>query len=149
MAGIVINPATPADLAAVCALLEQRRLPLDGVAEHVRTLLVARSDRTVVGAAALEPYGDEGLLRSVVVAPAWQGSGLGRRLTTAALDLAATLGMTEIFLLTTTAEGYFPKFGFERIDRAAVPESVRSSVEFTSACPASAVVMRKRLEAGA
>jgi amino-acid N-acetyltransferase len=48
-------------------------------------------------------------------------------------------------LLTTTAERYFPRFGFERVDRKDVPESVRASVEFTSACPSSAIVMRKSL----
>jgi amino-acid N-acetyltransferase len=47
--------------------------------------------------------------------------------------------------LTTTAERYFPKFGFERIERNDVPASVQASVEFTSACPSSAIVMRKPL----
>lgn len=145
MTGIVIDRATAADLPAVCALLDAQQLPIDGVAAHVDTMLVARHSGAIVGAAALEPYRDEGLLRSVVVNPAHQGSGLGSRLTGAALDLAAALGIRDVFLLTTTAEGYFPRFGFERIDRAAVPESVQSSVEFTSACPASAVVMRRRL----
>ena len=35
--------------------------------------------------------------------------------------------------------------GFERVSRAEVPESVRGSVEFQSACPTPATVMRKRL----
>jgi amino-acid N-acetyltransferase len=50
-----------------------------------------------------------------------------------------------VFLLTTTAERFFPKFGFEQIDREQVPASVQQSVEFQSACPASAIVMRKLL----
>jgi amino-acid N-acetyltransferase len=50
-----------------------------------------------------------------------------------------------LYLLTTTAEGYFPKLGFERISRGDVPASIQASVEFTSACPASAIVMCKRL----
>jgi amino-acid N-acetyltransferase len=146
---IVVDRATEVDLPAVCALLAAQHLPLDGVAGHVGTMLVARHAGAIVGAAALETYRDGALLRSVVVDPAQQGSGLGSRLTVAALDLAAALGIRDVFLLTTTAEGYFPRFGFERIERAAVPASVQSSVEFTSACPSSAVVMRKRLEAGA
>ena len=44
-------------------------------------------------------------------------------------------------LLTTTAEGWFPRLGFVRVDRARVPAAVQLSVEFTAACPASAVVM--------
>jgi amino-acid N-acetyltransferase len=50
-----------------------------------------------------------------------------------------------VFLLTTTAEKFFPRFGFEQIAREDVPPSVQASVEFTSACPTSAIVMRKRL----
>jgi amino-acid N-acetyltransferase len=50
-----------------------------------------------------------------------------------------------VFLLTTTAEAFFPKFGFEQIQRIDVPISLQASVEFQSACPASAIVMRKRL----
>ena len=37
----------------------------------------------------------------------------------------------------------FPRFEFERITREDVPASVRAPVEFQSACPASAVVMRR------
>jgi N-acetylglutamate synthase-like GNAT family acetyltransferase len=39
----------------------------------------------------------------------------------------------------------FPGFGFEQITRDREPPPVRESVEFHSACPASAVVMRKQL----
>jgi len=42
-------------------------------------------------------------------------------------------------------EETFPRLGFEQISRADVPESVQTSVEFQSACPASATVMRKQL----
>jgi amino-acid N-acetyltransferase len=61
--------------------------------------------------------------------------------------MAQAHGAETVFLLTTTAEKFFPKFGFEAITRADVPASVQTSVEFRSACPASAVVMRKRLAA--
>jgi amino-acid N-acetyltransferase len=66
-------------------------------------------------------------------------------LTEAALTVAKHRGSHTAFLLTTTAENFFPKLGFERIPRDEVPASVQASVEFQSACPASAVVMRKRL----
>lgn len=63
----------------------------------------------------------------------------------AILQLARGLRTPHAYLLTTTAERYFPKFGFERIERHDVPASVQASTEFRSACPASAVVMRKPL----
>ena len=74
-----------------------------------------------------------------------QGRHIGHQLTEAALRLARTHGVEAVYLLTTTAERFFPKFGFEQIAREEVPAAVRSSVEFASACPASAIVMRKRL----
>ena len=70
---------------------------------------------------------------------------MGHHLTEAALNLARTRGADTVFLLTTTAEKFFPRFGFEPISREDVPASVQASIEFQSACPASAVVMRKRL----
>jgi amino-acid N-acetyltransferase len=126
-------------------LLAAHQLPLDEVDAHVSEMVVARDGARVVGAAAVELYADGALLRSVVVAPAFQGQGLGRRLAETALNLAARRGAPTAFLLTTTAEEYFPKLGFERIPRGDVPESVQRSVEFRSACPGSAVVMRKSL----
>ena len=113
--------------------------------DHLRTMLVAREGGHVVGSAALEMYADGALLRSVVVAPGRQRQGLGRQLTGAAIRLAIEREAPAIYLLTTTAAGYFPKFGFERITRADVPAGVRTSVEFTSACPSSALVLKKRL----
>jgi amino-acid N-acetyltransferase len=70
-------------------------------------------------------------------------------LTAAPVTLAQTVGMPAVYLLTTSAESYFPKFGFVHVTRAQVPASVKQSIEFRSACPASAIVMRKALNARA
>ncbi len=140
-----VETARPADAADVLRLLDQNHLPIDGLADHLATTVVARHNDRIVGSAALEIYPDGALLRSVAVAPELQGHGLGRELTDAAIRLARDLHVPAIYLLTTTAERYFPKFGFERIQRADVPPTVQTSIEFTSACPSSATVMRKSL----
>jgi amino-acid N-acetyltransferase len=62
-----------------------------------------------------------------------------------ALDIARERHVEDIFLLTTTAEHYFPRFGFSCVSRESVAAEVQGSVEFKEACPASAVVMRKSL----
>jgi amino-acid N-acetyltransferase len=129
------------DTPAVMRLLAGSGLPTDGLLDHLDTVLVARLDDRVVACAALEVYADGALLRSVAVEEALRGSGLGHHIVRAALDLARQRGTTSVFLLTTTAEGFFPRFGFRHIDRADVPPGVRASVEFQSACPASAIVM--------
>ena len=113
--------------------------------EHLATTLVVRQNGRVIGSAALEVYPDGALLRSVAVAPEAQGQGLGHDLTHAAIRMARAVDAPAIYLLTTTAERYFPKFGFERIARTDVPPAVQTSIEFTSACPSTAAVMRKPL----
>ncbi len=140
-----IERAQPIDTEAVLVLLAQNGLPTEGLREHFTTTVVARDRGRVVGSAALELYPDGALLRSVAVSREEQGRGLWHQLTDAAIRLAQDVGAPAIYLLTTTAEGFFPKFGFERIARAEVPASVRTSVEFSSACPSTATVMRKSL----
>ena len=83
------------------------------------------------------------MLRSVAVQPSWRGSGLARQLIDRLLETANERGTHDIYLLTTTAEHYFPRFGFACIARTEVPAEVQDSIEFREACPASAVVMRK------
>ncbi|MGH9236961.1 MAG: arsenic resistance N-acetyltransferase ArsN2 [Vicinamibacterales bacterium] len=144
---LIIDAARASDLPAIHRLLEAQQLPLDGVDEHLDTMIVARTDKGVVGAAAVELYADAALLRSVVVAHAHQGQGLGHRLTESALQVASRHGADTVFLLTTTADRFFPRFGFGRIPRDDVPASVQASVEFQSACPSSATVMKKTLAA--
>ena len=140
-----IERASASDVPDVLAHLAQLNLPLDGVEAHLDRLVIARDDGRLVGTAALESYADGVLLRSVAVSPSHQGRQLGHRLTDAALRMAADAGAPAVYLLTTTAERFFPRFGFEPIAREEVPASVRESVEFRAACPASAVVMRKTL----
>lgn len=141
----MIESATTHDLPGIHSLLERLHLPLEGVDDHLATVLVARNGDQIVGTAAVELYADGALLRSVAVEPHQQRKRLGHQLTDAALRLAATHGAKNVFLLTTTAERFFPRFGFEQINRDQVPSSVQQSVEFQSACPASATVMRKQL----
>ena len=141
MRTITIGAAHPSDLPAVLALLERSGLPQEGLADHLATTLVARSGDEVVGSAALEIYGAAALLRSVAVDSMLRGERLGQRLTRAALDLARQRGVATVYLLTETAGDFFARFGFRAIDRSAVDAAVQQSVEFTSACPASAQVL--------
>ena len=120
-------------------------MPTDGLATHLEAAFVARAGDRVVGSAAIEIYEDGGLLRSVAVDADCRGAGLGGRLTAAAIEDAQRRALPALYLLTTTAEDFFPRFGFERITRDEVPASVQMSIEFRGACPASAIVMRKRL----
>jgi amino-acid N-acetyltransferase len=144
---IRIEPAVPSDAGSIEALLRHANLPTDGLAAHLEAAFVARDGDRVVGSVAVELYADGGLLRSVAVDAGCRGSGIGARLTAAAIEEARRRRMPALYLLTTTAETFFPRFGFATITRDEVPASVQHSVEFRGACPASAVVMLKRLPA--
>lgn len=141
--GAELRGARQSDLAAVEALLTENKLPLDGVAQALECFVVAEHAGAIVGVAGIEHcgVGEHALLRSVAVAEAWKGKGLGRALVTHAIRDAESRGAQALYLLTTTAEHYFPSFGFRPTTRDAVPAAVKDNVEFTSACPASAVVM--------
>ena len=136
-----VRSATPADLGAIERLLTASALPLDGVPEALTGFVVAEVGDDVVGVAGLEVCCDNALLRSVAVSPAWRSHGLGRALVTRVISDAEAQGIRALYLLTTTAERYFPSFGFRQITRKEVPTDVQETAEFHSACPASAVVM--------
>lgn len=142
-----LRPAGAPDLPALRALLAELGLPVAGVEEWVTRFTVAERSGEIVGAAGVEIYEGGALLRSVAVRPAVRGGGLGRALVRRALDTARASGAREVYLLTTTAERYFPRLGFAEVPRARVPASVQASVEFREACPASAIAMRLALEA--
>lgn len=147
------RPSRPDDRRAAEALLGELGLPLAGLDTCFSTSWVAETGdgasadglTTLVGLAGVELYPDGALLRSVAVHPDWRGTGLGRALVMRALQSARDAGARDAYLLTTTAEGWFPRFGFTPIAREAVPPGVRESVEFREACPASAAVMHRAL----
>lgn len=138
---MTISPATDRDYPGIEALLREHHLPEAGLRPHLETTLVARDDGRIVGSAALEVYDGSALLRSVTVTGPKRGTGLGRALALAAIDLARERGVDAVYLLTETAARFFAHLGFRETSRSSVAPAVQSSVEFVSACPASAVCM--------
>lgn len=139
----VLRGAVASDLPAIERLLNAAHLPLAGVADALDGFVVAEAAEGIVGTAAIEVCCDNALLRSVAVAPAWRSRGLGRALVTRVISDAEARGIDALYLLTTTAERYFPSFGFQQVARETVPSDVRETDEFREACPASAVVMKR------
>lgn len=140
-----IVPATSADAEAIAALLDDAALPRAGFDRHLGAFLVARADGHLEGCVGLELHGHSALLRSAVVHPGSRGSGLGAALVEAAIATATARGAAELYLLTTTAEAWFPRFGFIRVEREALPAALEASEELQGACPASATCMRLSL----
>jgi len=146
-AAVDISSARKSDLSRIRSLLRLVNLPFEGVAGHLDDFLVIREKTktavTLVGCVGLEIYGSSALLRSVAVMPEHQGKGHGKSLTEHVIQYARKKGVKTLFLLTDTAERFFSKAGFARVDRDAVPPEVKQSVEFTSLCPISSACMMK------
>ncbi len=147
ISSLAVRPAEAADLDAVGALLAAANLPLDGMDEAFEHGIVAIEDGVIVGAAAVERYGTDGLLRSVVVNPTRRGSGLGRAVVEAAEVSARRLGIRDLYLLTETAIDWFPRLGYAPLDRDAAPAGIAGSIEFTTSCVDTGILMHRRLPA--
>lgn len=134
--------------AEVRALVESAGLPVSDLERGVPVALfgVRRGD-TLVGVVGIEVHRNVGLLRSLAVAPTAVGGGVGSALVDAAEAWACESGLDALYLLTTTADGYFEKLGYGRLPRSAAPPGIADSAEFKLLCPDSAAFMGKRLAA--
>jgi N-acetylglutamate synthase-like GNAT family acetyltransferase len=141
---VTIRPAQYADLAAVRALLAAEGLPDEDIGVHLATLWVGVHAGRIVAAGALEPLGAACLLRSVVIAPAHRDRGWGRRMTRHLLRFAARLGMSRVYLLTTTAADFFAGLDFVTEARERAPPTVQASRQFRVLCPVGATLMKLR-----
>ncbi len=142
-----IAGAAPADLEAVQRLLEAAGLPhADVGAAMLRHFLVVRRGTGLAGVIGLEPLGEVGLLRSAAVAADARGKGLGVALTRAVERHAAELGVRQLYLLTTTADGFFGTLGYRAIPRGDAPAAIRGTVEYRELCASTSVCMVRELE---
>lgn len=148
MITVSVRSASEDDLERVSDLLRDARLPTDDLAAVFGDCFaVAIVDESIVGSAAVELRGEVGLFRSAAVGEAFRGQGIGDALVRNRIEWATARGMRELYLLTTTAGDYFPRFGFAPIPRDDAPLEIRQSDQFTSLCPSSATVMRLTLAA--
>jgi N-acetylglutamate synthase-like GNAT family acetyltransferase len=141
-----MRASTAADFGQVRALLAGAGLPVEDLdtAPGLR-FWVAEDGDELIGAIGLEQSGTAGLLRSLVVAPAYRKRGLARSLVAAVEREAVVERIEQLVLLTQTAEAFFSALGYHVVDRAYVPDEIKESAEFRSLCPASALCMTKSI----
>lgn len=140
---MTLRPLAPADLPGARALLASARLPVDDLVDPAASavsLVGAFDDAALVGVVGLQRCDGAVLLRSLAVAPGHRGRGI------AALLCGHVLGVTTgtVWLLTTSAADYFTRLGFEHVARDEAPAAIRATAQFTSLCPSTARVMRRR-----
>jgi amino-acid N-acetyltransferase len=136
---------TSADLGSAMRLLSDSELPTDGLAQTELWCVRHGLPSAVIGIAGLEVWGRQGLVRSVVVRHDQRRSGVGKALVECVLAAASTKNLTELYLITETAPGFFGRFGFESLERRQVSGEILNSAEFRGACPDTAPVMRLAL----
>ncbi|WP_158277588.1 RNA polymerase sigma factor SigZ [Opitutus sp. ER46] len=138
-----IRPARKADTRAITALLQISGLGHDDLAAHLRHFLVAQDGEDVVGVIGAEVHAGAALLRSLAVAPAHRGTGLGRALVRAADEAGARWGVTQWWLLTTSAEAFFARDGFRVAERGEAPPEIQRTGQFTGGVCRSAVCLTR------
>jgi N-acetylglutamate synthase-like GNAT family acetyltransferase len=145
---VIIEKASPECLDGVLEILSRVNLPRDGVKEHFGGFLIARSGGgKILGCVGLERHGELGLLRSAAVLPEYQGQWIGNKLVQELLKRAASEGVTELVLLTTTAKEYFQnRFGFEEARRSGYEKRLANSPEWNLPRCSSAVFMTLKLK---
>ncbi|WP_266081929.1 arsenic resistance N-acetyltransferase ArsN2 [Haladaptatus caseinilyticus] len=138
-------PATEDRLDYIRRLLEEQDLPTDDIEAQQDSLFVYTVDSTQVGVGGLECYESVALLRSVAIESSKQGEGYGHSLCHQLFEQAATSSVTELYLLTTTADEFFADLGFREIQREDTPSAIQQTAEFQDLCPTAATCMLKQL----
>jgi amino-acid N-acetyltransferase len=133
-------------LAAAVKLLAAAQLPTEDLtAGHCEQFFFTGAPDEPTGLVGLELFGKVALLRSLVVAPDRRGTGEGAALLKHAEEYARAEGVRTLYLLTTTAESFFAKHGYQRSARESAPAAIRATREFAGICPASAAFMMRQL----
>lgn len=131
MTSVQVRPALPRDVPAIAALVEpyatRRILLAKRMVEYyeaVQELVVGTDGDEVVGCGALHVmWSDLAEVRTLAVAPAYHGTGLGHRLLAALLDRARALGLARVFCLTFEVD-FFARHGFVPIEGTIVEADV-------------------------
>lgn len=133
--------ANKEDLENIVNLLKENALPIVDIDLIKIKFILAEIDVKLIGCIGVEPYGKEGLLRSLAVNMNYRNSGIGNNLLQYLISFSKEMGITNLHLLTTTAESYFLSKNFVKSNREIAPDSIKNTIEFSSLCPSSSSYM--------
>ena len=142
-----IIPASVQEESGVKALLGACELPSDDInSSHMRNFFVFQDSGQIVGSVGLEICREFGMVRSLALSESLRGRGLGIQLVEHIEGYARSQKIRSIYLLTTSADRFFTRLGYQIIPRENAPEPVQETTEFQTICPTSAVCMFKELQ---
>ncbi len=143
---VTVSGTRSEEEAAVKRLLTDCQLhTADLTFEKLRHFIVARKGDAVVGTVGLELCQPHALLRSLAVSSDHRGQGIGAQLIGAVERYARMMGVTTLYLLTMTAEGFFKRCEFRETGRSDAPAALQATGEFKTLCPDTAVCMCKQI----
>lgn len=145
MLPVTFSGVRPGEASLVSDLIADAGLPVQDLnPQKFVHFIVARRGDAIVGAVGLEPVGgDRALLRSLTVMEGCRSQAIATRLVTAIEKYARSRGVAEVYLLTTSAAGFFVRQGYRIIERKVAPELIQATEEFRRICPATAVCLTK------
>ena len=120
-------------------------LPADDIDLPGRTFFEFTLDSETVAWGGFETHGTDGLLRSMVVEPAYRSKGVGAEVLRVIEAIGAEQGIARFHLLTTTASGFFEQQGYAANQRGSAPPLISQTEQFRGLCPGSACYMCKTL----
>jgi len=140
-----IRKAKENEYRAIIHLLASNNLPTSDIYQKNISLFVGLQDNEIIATIGIEIYEKVALLRSLCVKEGFKNQHFGKKMLTHLLTVCAKEKIEMLYLLTTTAERYFLRHGFEKIARENTPFIIQQTHEFKDICPSSAVVMRLTL----
>jgi amino-acid N-acetyltransferase len=142
MPSTLVRPARHEDVPAIERLLVAESLPVTPIVEYLDGFSVLESDDEVLGAAGIEMYGEAAFLRSVVVAQALQGTGMGDWLVRSALEHAQRTGARRVYLFTMHAADFFARLGFQAVSMDDFEAAVRAAPQYVGVSQMPAIAGR-------
>jgi amino-acid N-acetyltransferase len=139
-----IVPASQNSFTAAIDLLKKNNLPTEDINPGTQLFVIEDND-SVIGTVAVEYDFNVALLRSLSVAKEKRNSGIGETLVEFIEGYVQKQGVLCIYLLTTTAENFFLKRGYKKIDRKEAPEFIKNTKEYSILCSASSSLMKKEV----
>jgi amino-acid N-acetyltransferase len=130
------------DIPKITELLAGYNLPYSDIVPGKQNFIVAEIDNEIIGCAGIEEYGKIALFRSLAINSKYRNLDIGKSLTDKVMAFARENGIQELYLLTTTAEGFFLKQDWEVTDRKELPHEITGTSEFATICPSTAICMK-------
>lgn len=142
----LVDETVPGDDPALLAALEAAALPIDDLTEPGRSFFAYRTSAgDHVGFGGYQALGENALLRSIVVLPAFRARALGRNLTALLQRRAFDAGARRAWVLTTSTAPFFEKIGFKPVARDDAPAAVLATRQARELCPSDAALLARTI----